>query len=235
MSDWDSLLGDAALGRDLIPLDRVRGEGGKPQPGQRPPGLMLLDQPRAKPTQLASTSSETIFRTEALEFRARGQAEAGGVVRLGARWIHWSYRLTLVLIAVAVASLWLVRTTETSSGPALIHGRAGTVTAVLPAAVSADLAQAHDFTVALPGGQQAQVSIMHAQLASSAAIGQAGFTAPSQPGILVTGRLAPGSAANSAERVPGVPSQATITLQRETLATVLARQFRSMLGQGTAL
>jgi hypothetical protein len=241
MSDWDAFLGDAALGRDLVPLDQVRGEGGQAQGAQggqraqRPPGLMLLDQPRAQPTQLASTSSETIFRQEALEFRTRGQDTAGGVVRLGARWLHWSYRVTLVLIAAAVASLWLIRTGESSSGPAVVNSQAGTVTAVLPAVAGPDLAHAQDFTVTLPGGRPAQVSIERAQLASVAAIGQAGFTPPSQPGILVTGRLAPGAATTSAERAPELRTQATITLRTQSLATVLARQFRSMLGQGAAL
>lgn len=240
MSDWDAFLGDAALGRDLVPLDRVRAQGGqadqavKASDGQRPPGLMLLDQPRAKPTQLASTSSETIFRQEALEFRAHGQDSAGGVVRLGTRWLHWSYRLTLVLIAAAVASLWLVHTGESSSGPALIDGRAGTATAVLPAAVGADLADARDLTVTLPGGRSAQVVIVHTQLASVAAISQAGFAPPSQPGFLVTGRLVPGAAAESVGQKSRLTSQASVVLRTESLATVLARQFGSMLGQGTA-
>jgi len=235
MSDWDSLLGDAAFGRDLIPLDRVRGEQSQAQNGQRPPGLMLLDQPRAKPTQLASASTETIFRTEALEFRAGGQDAPGGVVRLGARWLHWSYRLTLVLIAVAVASLWLIRTGETSSGPAVVDAQTGTVTAVLPAVVGPDLTRAHDLTVTLPGGRAAQASITSAQLASTATIGKAGFPPPGQPGILVTGRLITGTPTKPAERARQTPTQVTITLRSESLGTVLARQFRSMLGQGTAL
>ena len=236
MSDWDAILGDAALGRDLVPLDRVR-EGGQAQGGQNgqhPPGLMLLDRPRARPTQLASTSSETIFRQEALEFRARGQDTAGGVVRLGARWLHWFYRVTLVLIAAAVASLWLIRTGETSSGPAVVDAQTGTVTAVLPAVVGPDLTRAHDLTVTLPGGRPAQASITSAQLARTATIGKAGFTPPGQPGILVTGRLITGTTTKPAERARQTPTQVTITLRSESLATVLARQFRSMLGQGTA-
>ena len=128
-------LGEAALGRDLIPLDRVRSES-----AQRSPGLMLLDQPSVRPVRLTSTSPEAIFRLEALEFRTRGRDTRGGVVRLGSRWIRWTYRATLVLVLAAVASMWVIRTGESTAGPAVVDGPASTVTALLPAVVAPDLA-----------------------------------------------------------------------------------------------
>ena len=111
MSDWDRMLGEAALGRDLVPLDRVRSES-----AQRSPGLVLLDQPRARPVRLASTSQEAIFRLEALEFRTRGHDAPGRVVCLGSRWIRWTYRAMLLLVLAAVASTWVIRTAESAAG-----------------------------------------------------------------------------------------------------------------------
>jgi hypothetical protein len=229
MTDWDAVLGEAALGRDLVPLDRVRSE-----PAQRPPGLMLLDQPRVRATRLASTNPEAIFRLEALEFRTRGRDVPGAVVRLGSRWIRWTYRATLVLVLAAVASMWFIRTGETTAGPAVIDGPAGTVTALLPAVVASDMAHSQGLTVALPGGRSARVSGLRVQLAGAAAIRAAGLTPLSQPAILVTGRLVPGSAAAAAEQEPRLRTQASVLLRSESLADVLARQFGSMLGQGTA-
>lgn len=228
MSDWDSMLGEAALGRDLVPLDRLRGEA-----AQRPPGLMLLDQPRVRATRLASTSPEAIFRLEALEFRTRGHDVPGGVVRLGSRWIRWTYRATLVLILAVVASMWFIRTGETTAGPAVVDGPAGTVTALLPAVVAPDLAHSPEITVALPGGRSARVSGLRVQLAGATAIRAAGLPPLSQPAVLVTGRLVRSSAAAATEQ-PRLRTQASVVLRSESLADVLARQFGAMLGRGTA-
>jgi len=227
MTDWDAVLGEAALGRDLVPLDQVRSET-----AQRPPGLMLVDQPRVRATRLASTNPEAIFRVEALEFRTRGRDAPGRVVRLGSRWICWTYRATLVLVLAAVAGMWFIRTGETTAGPALVDGPAGTVTALLPAVVAPDLAHSQGLTVTLPDGRPARVSGLRVQLADAAAIRAAGLTPLSQPAILVTGRLVPGSAA-AATTQPRLRTQASVLLRSESLAEVLARQFSSMLGQGT--
>ncbi len=101
-----------------------RWTGFRTEPAQRPPGLMLLDQPRVQATRLASTNPEAIFRVEALEFRTRARDTRGGVVRLGSRWIRWTYRATLILVLAAVASMWLIRTGETTAGPAVVDGPA---------------------------------------------------------------------------------------------------------------
>ena len=227
--DWDKMLGEAALGRDLVPLDRVRGE-----PAQRPPGLTLLDQPRVRSTRLASASPEAIFRAEALEFRARGRDARGGVIRLGSRWIRWAYRATLLLVLAAVASTWFIRTGESTTGPAVVDGPAGTLTALLPAVVAPDLTRSHGLTFALPDGRSVRVVGLRVQLADNAAIRAAGLTPLSQPAILVTGRLVPGPVAASAARDPRLRTQVSVVLRSESLAGVLARQFRAMLGQGSA-
>jgi hypothetical protein len=230
MSDWDLMLGEAALGRDLVPLDRLRSES-----AGRAPGLMLVDQPPVRPVRLASTSPEAIFRQEALEFRTQSNKAPGGVFRLGSRWLRWSYRATLLLVLAGVASTWVIRTAETTAGPALVDGPPGTVTALLPAVVAPDLARSPGLTVALPDGRSVRLSGLRMQLADAAAIRAAGLAPLSQPAILVTGRLVPGPAAASAEREPRLRAEVSAVLRSESLAQVLARQFGAMLGQGTAL
>lgn len=192
------------------------------------PSLKLVSRPLAP-----ATNPEAIFRREALEFRARGRDTPGGVVRLGSRWIHWAYRITLVLVVIAVAGMWVIRTNESTSGPAVIDGRTGTVAVLLPAVAGPDLARSRGLTVTLPGGRPAAVSGLHAQLAGDAAIKKAGLAPPTQPTILVTGQLDPGTAA-SVPQDAHLQAQASVVLRSEPLADVLARQFGAMLGNGTA-
>lgn len=201
--------------------------GARPVPAAGP-SLKLVSRPPAP-----ATNPDAIFRREALEFRARGRDTPGGVVRLGARWIHWAYRMTLVLVAVAIAGMWVIRTDESTSGAAVIDGRTGTVAVLLPAAAGPDLAGARGLTVTLPGGRPAGVSGLHAQLARATAIRKAGLTPPAQPAILVTGQLDPGAAAAVAHDAH-LHTQASVVLRSEPLAGVLARQFGTMLGNGTA-
>jgi hypothetical protein len=193
------------------------------------PSLKLVSRPPAP-----ATNPEAIFRREALEFRVRGRDTPGGVVRLGSRWLHWAYRMTLVLVLVAVAGMWVIRTDESITGPAVIDGRTGTAAVLLPAAAGPDLASSRGLTITLPGGRPATVSGLHAQLADDTAIRKAGLTPPAQPAILVTGQLNPGTAAASAAQDAHLQTQASIVLRSEPLADVLARQFGAMLGTGTA-
>lgn len=178
------------------------------------------------------TDRDSIFRQEALEFRAGGRDTPGGVVRLGARWIRWSYRLALVLVVAAMASLWLIQTDESASGPAVIDGRTGTVAALLPATVGPDLANSRGLTVALPSERSVRVIILHAQLADDTAIRNAGLTPPTQPTILVTGRLTENTSAQAVAQDAHLPSQASVVLRSESLADILGRQFDAMLSQG---
>ena len=192
------------------------------------PSLKLVSRPPAP-----ATNPEAIFRREALEFRVRGRDTPGGVVRLGARWIHWAYRMTLVLVVVAVAGMWVIRTGESTSGAAVIDGRSGTVAALLPAVAGPDLASSRGLTVTLPGGKSVRVIGLHAQLASASSIRRAGLVPPAQPAILVTGQLGPGTAA-SVPQDAHLQTQASVVLRSEPLADVLARQFGAMLGNGAA-
>jgi hypothetical protein len=204
----------APAGRDARPVQAAA------------PSLKLVSRPSAP-----ATNPEAIFRREALEFRVRGRDTQGGVVRLGSRWIHWAYRMTLVLVLVAVAGMWVIRTDESTTGPAVINGRTGTVAVLLPAAAGPDLASSRGLTVTLPGGKPVRVTGLHAQLASASSIRRAGLVPPAQPAILVTGQLDPGApAAQDAH----LQTQASVVLRSEPLADVLARQFGAMLGTGSA-
>jgi hypothetical protein len=193
------------------------------------PSLKLASRPTA-PT----ANREAIFRREALEFRVRGRRTPGGLVRLGARWIHWTYRMLFVLVLLAVAAMWIIHTDESASGPAIVDGRTGTVALLLPAAVGPDLASSREFTVALPGGSSVGIIDLHAQLADNTAIRKAGLAPSAQPAILVTGQLTPGVGAASVLLDAHVRTQAFVVLRSEPLADLLGRQFRAMVSNGNA-
>jgi len=245
MSDWDSILGEAALGLDLARVDPARaGSRQAPAATSSAPAPAVQESRPAQPARsslkLASrpkaptASREAIFRKEALEFRVRGRNTPGGIVRLGARWIHWTYRILAVLVLVAVAAMWIIRTDESASGPAIVDGRTGTVAFLLPAVVGPDLARSQKFTVTLPGGGSVGISGLRAQLADDAAIRKARLVPLDQPAILVNARLNPGTGAASVLRDEHVRTQASVMLRSESLADLLGRQFRAMFSNGSA-
>jgi len=219
----DRPAGQAAASSAAAPA----GRGARPSQAAGP-SLKLVSRPPAP-----ATNPEAIFRREALEFRARGRDTPGGVVRLGSRWIHWAYRITLVLVVLAIAGMWVIRTSESTSGPAVIDGRTGTAAVLLPTAAGPDLASSRGLTVTLPGGKPVRVTGLHAQLASASSIRRAGLVPPAQPAILVTGQLDPGAAAAVAQDAH-LQTRASVVLRSEPLADVLARQFGAMLGTGAA-
>src|SRR5581483_1134255 len=134
VNDWDAIIGEAALGLDPARVDAVRDAPGLAlAPRSRPAAVLTYPSQKyeqkngvavaAPPPAPAALDAETIFREEAHEFRARGHDTPGSVVRLGSRWIPWAYRATLVLVAAAIASLWFIRTDESTSGPVAVDGR----------------------------------------------------------------------------------------------------------------
>jgi len=238
VNDWDAIMGEAALGLDLARVDSLRnGPGLALVPRARQAAVLTVpdtvpdDLETGPAPDLPAFDPDAIFRDEALEFRARGRDVPGGLVRLGSHWLTWAYRVTLVLLAAAIASMWVIRTSESTAGPVALDGRTGMVAALLPAAAGAGLTGSSGFTLVLPGGRELRVTGLHAVLADDAAIRNAGFQPLKQPAILVTGQFDQGAAA-----IRGAPlrTQATVVLRSETVADVLARQFGTMLGQGTA-
>lgn len=179
------------------------------------------------------SSPETIFRQEALESWVRGRDRSGGVVRLGARWRTWLYRLTIALVLAGILGLLLVRTDEHVTGRAVVDQRTGSVTALLPAASAPDLAGSEGLRVDISGDGAGPVPVVtvRAHEADDAAVRAAGLKPLSQPGILLTGRIPtepPGSAAAGST----VPATATVLLRSERLVDLLARQFGALLGHG---
>jgi hypothetical protein len=253
VNDWDAIIGEAALGLDLARVDAPRNRPGlalarravavldkrpdtepdtEPDTGPRPdarPSLKLAGRPEG-----TAIDPDAIFREEAVEFRARGRDLPGGVVRLGSQWLTWAYRVTLVLLAVAIASMWVIRTSESTTGPVAVDGRTGMVAILIPAAAGADLTGSRGLAVVLPDGRSIRVTGPHAMLAGDAAIRKAGFTPPNQPAILVTGQLDQAAPDPKSPRAATLRSQATVILRSETVADVLARQFNAMLGEQAA-
>jgi hypothetical protein len=260
VSDWDAIIGEVALGLDLARVDAPRN---RPALALAQRAVAVLDKkpdpkpdtsmPDARPSlklagrpEPVAIDPDAIFREEALEFRARGRDVPGGVVRLGSQWLTWAYRVTLVLLAAAIASMWVIRTSESTTGPVAVDGRTGMVAILIPAAAGTDLTSSQNLTVVLPDGRSLRVTGLHAVLAGAAAIEKAGFTPLSQPAILVTGQAdqaGPGKAAKTkaaktkaakTKAAKTQRTQATVILRSETVADVLARQLDAMLGQGTA-
>ena len=155
------------------------------------------------------------------------------MVRLGSRWIYWGYRMMLVLVVVAALGMWVIRTGESTSGPAVIDGRTGTVAVLLPAMAGPDLASSTGSPSRFPAGARPDHGL-HTQLASDTAIRKAGLAPPTQPAILVTGQLNRGAADVSAAQDAHLRTRMSVVLRSESLASVLARQFHAMLGTGTA-
>jgi hypothetical protein len=254
VSDWDAILGEVALGLDLARVDAPRN---RPVLALAQQAVAVLDErpdtepdssPDARPSlklagrpEPVAIDPDAIFREEALEFRARGRDVPGGVVRLGSQWLIWAYRVTLVLLAAAIASMWVIHTSESTTGPVAVDGRTGMAAILIPAAAGPDLTGSQNLTVVLPDGRSLRLTSLHAVLAGAAAVEKAGFTPLSQPAILVTGQAdqAGPDQAGPDQAGPGKPAttlrtQATVILRTETIADVLARQFDAMLGQGSA-
>jgi hypothetical protein len=179
------------------------------------------------------TGPETLFRREALEFRARNQAATVGVVRLGARWLRLSYGVTLLLVVLAVAVGFVVRTDETATGPAVVNTRTGTFAALLPAAISGDLPSARRLSlqVAASGTTLTAVRVTRAQPAE-AGTRQPGLPTPEAPAIVLSGRLTSPPVAPSAAARSRLPARAIVELRSERLVDVVVRELSTMVGRG---
>ena len=175
--------------------------------------------------------TDTIFRPEAVEHRARGRDTARGVVRLGAPWLTWLYLLTLALVAAGVVCLFTVHVEQRVTGPAVVDRSTGAVTALLPAASAPDLTESQGLTLTLPGGgdRPLTVDVRHVTAADAAQIRDAGLEPLAQPGILLSG-----SADGAAGGQGTVRTTATVGLGDERLVDALGRQFQAMLGHREA-
>jgi hypothetical protein len=172
---------------------------------------------------------DALFRAEALEHRARARDAPGGVLRLGRRWLRWSYWLTLALVVAGIVLAAAIRTRESTTGPAVVDLRSGTFSALVPAAVAAELPRARTVRLELPRGAVA-VKVARAKPVG-AGTPVAGLPAPRQTAILLSGRL---PTARSGTRAGATRRRArmTIVLRSERVGAVVIRQFKGMLGEG---
>ena len=175
------------------------------------------------------SSRDDLFRKEALEFHTRGDASSGGVIRLGAPWLRWSFRLLLVLVAAGVAIAVFAHTDESSTGPAVVNGRDGTFSALLPATVAPQLRSARSFRIRVAGGRELPVDVTRAR-AIAPRTTLDGLPTPTQPSLLLRGHITRGR--GDLERGERLSARAVLVLRRERLGNVLVRRFRLMLGAG---
>jgi len=180
--------------------------------------------------------TESLFRQEAVEFHARGREAVSGVLRLDPRWLRRSYWLTLAVVIAGLALGVVARTDATTTGPAVVDGRAGTFAALLPATVASQLEDARSLRLRIAergGGPPWSGVLTRVQPAEPAPVRRAGLDQPREPAMLVTGRLL-GAVGRSAP-LPGqagLDGRVTIVLRSERIASVFGDRLRGMFGAG---
>jgi len=154
------------------------------------------------------------------------------VVRLGDPWLTKCYRLTLVLIAAGVVLAGIAKTSEYSFGRAVVAMPSGRFAALLPVTVAPDLSAAREFRIALPGRgwQPVRVIAVTARLATSGAVRRAGLRPPSQPSILLTGRLVLTAPAGAPGRPGKMATTMALGLRSERFASMLSAELAVILG-----
>jgi hypothetical protein len=181
------------------------------------------------------TEVDPLFRQEALEYRARGDESTRGALRLGAPWLRWSYGLLLVLVAIGAALAWLVRTDESTTGPAVVDLGRARFSALLPAAGAPELGGARSVRLELSdGGRPLAVRVRRARPAEERAIRRAGLPQPEQPALLLSGRLPASAPGGRAERGSRLRGRMVVVVRSAPVGEVAIRQLRRMLGAGEA-
>lgn len=182
------------------------------------------------------TPPSGLFRQEALEFHT-GQQRPDGVLRIDAGWTRWTYWLVLALLVAGVIVTVTARTSETTSGPALIDVRERTFVALVPGAASPDLQPGQTVRLEVQGQEGAPLAgrALTAEVADQAAIHRAGFPSSSQPAVLVTGVLASPAEVASLPSLPSSPRQqgrAVVVLRDQRIVDLFLRQLQGTLGKG---
>jgi hypothetical protein len=156
------------------------------------------------------------------------------VLRIQPPWVGWAYWIVLALVVAGVVVTSTVRTSETTSGPALINVPERTFVALVPDAAAPDLqpGQLVRLRVDGPGKQPIDARALRAQVADQAGVRRAGFAASSQPAMLVTGVLAPDADVASLPSAPGQEGWAVVVLRSERILELFLRQLRGTLGRG---
>lgn len=176
------------------------------------------------------TERPSLFRQEAVEFHA-DHARPGGILRIDPRWTAWMYWTVLALVVAGAVVIVTARTSETTTGPALVNVQERTFVALVPDAASPDLrrGQLVRLYVDGPADRPLAARVLRAGVADQAAVRRAGFARPSQASLLVTGMLASDADVGS---VPQHEGRAVVVLRSERMLDVFLQQLSGMLGGG---
>jgi hypothetical protein len=179
------------------------------------------------------TERPSLFRQEALEFRTAGPRQ-GSVLRIEPQWTRWLYWVVLALVVAGVVVAATARTSETTSGPALINVQQRTFVALVPDAAAPDLrrGQLVRLQVDGPEGRPLAARVLRAEIADQASVRRAGFASSSQPAMLVTGILAPPADVASLPWSPRHEGRAVVVLRSQRILDLFLRQLRGILGGG---
>jgi hypothetical protein len=167
-----------------------------------------------------------LFRQEALDFHT-GQHRPENLLRIDPPWSRWLYWLTLVLVVAAVIVVATARTSETTSGPALVDAQGRTFVAVVPNASAPDLRRGQLVRLSVPGleGGSLVARTDRTEVADQRRIRQAGFDSWNRPGVLVTGAVEPHADLDS---LPSSPSRgrAVVILRSRTVLGLFLPQVQ---------
>jgi hypothetical protein len=179
------------------------------------------------------TERPSLFRQEALEFRTSGPGQ-GSVLRIEPQWTRWLYWIVLALVVAGVVVTATVRTSETTSGPALINVQQRTFVALVPDAASPDLrhGQLVRLQVDGPEGRPLAARVLRAEVADQASVRRAGFTPTTQPAMLVMGVLAPHTDVAPLPSSPRHEGRAVVVLRSQRILDLFLQQLRGILGGG---
>jgi hypothetical protein len=176
------------------------------------------------------TERPSLFRQEALEFQSR--QPQGGVLRIDPPWTRWAYWIVLALVVAGVVVSATARTSETTSGPALINVQARSFVALVPDAAAPDLRPGLLVRLHVDGSDRRALParVLTAGVADQAGVRRAGFASYSQPAVLVTGILETRADVTSLPASPPHEGRAVVVLGSRTILNLFARQLRGTLG-----
>ena len=153
------------------------------------------------------------------------------------------YWAVLGLVVAGVVVIVTARTSETTSGPALVSVQDRAFVALVPDAAASDIRPGLLVRVQLDSaaGRPLAGRVLRAEVADRAGVRRAGFGPTSQTSMLVTGVLAPQADMAS---LPSLPSsalssalsrregRAVVVLRSERMLNLFVQQMSGMLGGG---
>jgi hypothetical protein len=178
------------------------------------------------------TERPSLFRQEAIEFHT-GQPRPDGVLRIDPPWTRWLYWIVLASVVAGVVVTATARTSETTSGPAVINVSQRTFAALVPDAAAPDLRSGQLVHLQLDGreGPPLAARLLRAQVADQVRVRQAGFAESSQPAMLVTGVLDRHADVASLRSSPSQEGRAVVILGSQRLLSLFLRQLGGTLGR----